>query len=91
MELFTIVLDWLDLETLMWQGEGACAKSAVEKWASEVSLSEVPGLSAEGLLELQKELKAEDAAPIRGWSNTWCMAPLVGDELALFHIVQTVR
>lgn len=54
MKLFTIVLDWLEEETLMFQVEGTNAKSATEKWVANVSLEMVPGLSAEGLPRIGK-------------------------------------
>ncbi len=60
---------------------------AVAAWMAGPWPAEIDDLSADERVTLIDQLADEEPTPLEGLEAVWCVAAVVGDDLALVHLV----
>lgn len=85
-ELFTFIMDFGG-GTYVSQVPGPFS-DACRLWARSLDLTEVP-LTEDARNLLTREADDESLTAIAGLENVWCFSPLIGEGLAVVHVVRT--
>ncbi|MGH9425082.1 MAG: hypothetical protein ACRD2L_02070 [Terriglobia bacterium] len=89
MRLYTLILEYLG-GTYISQVEAESPETAATQWARQLdSKRDVEALNTEVVSEFIKELQGQEAVPIEGCRNVWCLDALVRGKLALIHVIAT--
>ena len=88
MHIYTIILDWKG-GTYIYQVRERSVDGAVQTWARELDTSPIAGFEPSLREQLSSDLEHEAATPLEGLTNAWCNDAVLGDELALIHVVKT--
>lgn len=90
MPLFTIIVDYLG-GTYLSQVNARHVDHVLARWAGQLDVTSLGGLTVEQLGVLNLELRRETEHPvrIRGLVGVWCMSIDIEDRLALINIVET--
>jgi hypothetical protein len=83
---YTFVIEFLG-GTYVRQAAGESPELALRTWLRLASEGELEW--AEYRIELLRALIDQNAVPIEGCRNVWCMSGMAGDHLFLIHIIGT--
>ena len=86
--LYTIVLDFKG-GTHIKQVSHATPHDGLGAWAEELSGTDEEAMGLDRK-ELVRVLRESSLVPVDNCSRVWCASVIVGDELALINIIQTV-
>lgn len=86
-KLYTFLLEY-DGGTFVSQVWASSIEIAKLKWCGNLSFEaiEAPISQRESFL---KSVADEVAVPVSGLGHVWCLAPSLGNKMALVHIVET--
>ena len=86
-KLYTVVLDYKG-GTYIGQSPGTSPKSAVSHWLSGLSDAELSTwkISRDDLHEI---VESDDAVPLTGCQNVWCLTGSTDENLILINVIAT--
>lgn len=86
-KLYTAVLDYKG-GTYIGQASGDSAKVALAQWVSRIGQQDLNkwGISRD---ELSRIATSDEAVPLKGCLNVWCLSGSTEDGLALINVIAT--
>jgi hypothetical protein len=90
MPLYTFVLDFKG-GTYISQVEASSESEACVRWAKQLDWAGIDGFERRCREELIGGENGEKLLPVEGLRNVWCQTALLGDDLALVHLVLTEK
>ena len=86
-KLYTVVLDYKG-GTYVGQSPGASPKSAVLRWVSGLSEADLSAWKI-ARRDLHQTVKSDNAVPLTGCRNVWCLTGSMENKLILINIIAT--
>ena len=87
--LYTFILDF-EGGTYVSQVEAQHPKKATRLWATQLEIQHIPNFTQAMKENLKRSVEHDDATPVEGVSNVWCLAILTShDKPGLVNIVKT--
>jgi hypothetical protein len=85
--LYTVVLDYKG-GTYVGQASGDSATAAVSRWVSRIRDEELVewGITRD---QLSRIARSDDAVPLSGCLNVWCLSGSINEGLVLINVIAT--
>jgi hypothetical protein len=90
MGLFTFILDYAG-GTYVSQITADNLDLAWSNLPKAFDSSQIAGFDLESKYSLDERLREDGPVPLEGFQNIWCATALINNELALIHLVRTVK